>query len=169
MSNGLVNEMFQEKMNLIQNYLMKLGCSQENAEDIVQDTFYKALKYIDGIQADKLLPWLFKVAVNKYYDLRRKNSRHIHLSIHEDIFKENLTDNKLVEDLLLDSEQKEEILEVLNSISDIHKNLLILKYDMNLPYKEIAELLGINENTVKTYLFRAREQFKKVWRDKHEK
>jgi len=45
---------------------------------------------------------------------------------------------------------------------------LFFKYDMGLSYKEIAELLDINENTVKTYLFRAREQFKKLWREKYE-
>lgn len=34
---------------------------------------------------------------------------------------------------------------------------------MNLSYKEIADFLDINENTVKTYLFRARGQFRKKW------
>jgi RNA polymerase sigma-70 factor (ECF subfamily) len=168
MSNELINEMFQKKMNLINKYLIKLGCRQDDAEDIVQDTFYKALKYIEGIQVDSLSSWLFRVAINKYYDLCRKNNRHIHLSIDEEIFKESLTDSKLVEDFILDLERKEEILKILNSISDIHKNLLFFKYDMGLSYKEIAELLGINENTVKTYLFRAREQFKKLWRENYE-
>jgi RNA polymerase sigma factor (sigma-70 family) len=82
-------------------------------------------------------------------------------------FLKSLTDRKLVEDFILDLERKDEILQVLNSISDIHKNLLLFKYDMDLSYKEIGEFLGINENTVKTYLFRAREQFKKLWRDKY--
>lgn len=169
MSNELINEMFEKKMNLIYKYLIKLGCSEANAEDIVQDTFYKALKYIDGIQTEKLSSWLFKVAINKYYDLCRKNNRHIQLSLHEDIFKESLRADRLVEDFILDSEKKEEILKCLNSISEIQKNLLLFKYDMGLSYKEIAEILDINENTVKTYLFRAREQFKKVWRDNFEK
>ena len=169
MSNELINEMFQKKMKFIHKYLIKLGCSQDNAEDIVQDTFYKALKYIDGIQADKLSSWLFRVAINKYYDLCRKNSRNMQLSIDEKIFKESLTDNMLVEDFILNIEKKEEILKILNSISDIHKNLLFFKYEMGLSYKEIAELLDINENTVKTYLFRAREQFKKNWRDNYAK
>ncbi|WP_017415361.1 RNA polymerase sigma factor [Clostridium tunisiense] len=169
MSNELINEMFEKKMNLIYKYLIKLGCSEANAEDIVQDTFYKALKYIDGIQTEKLSSWLFKVAINKYYDLCRKNNRHIQLSLHEDIFKESLREDRLVEDFILDSEKKEEILKCLNSISEIQKNLLLFKYDMGLSYKEIAEILDINENTVKTYLFRAREQFKKVWRDNFEK
>lgn len=90
------------------------------------------------------------------------------MNIDEEIFKESLTDRKLVEDFILDLERKEEILEILNSISDINKNLLFFKYDMGLSYKDIAELLDINENTVKTYLFRAREQFKKLWRNKYE-
>ncbi|MBW6409346.1 RNA polymerase sigma factor [Clostridium weizhouense] len=168
MRNELINDMFKKKMNLIYKYLVKLGCNQDSAEDIVQDTFYKALKYIDGIQTDKVSAWLFKVAINKYYDLCRKNNRHVHLNIDEEIFKESLTDRKLVEDFILDEERKKEILDTLNSISEIHKNLLFFKYDMCLSYKEIAELLEINENTVKTYLFRAREQFKKLWRDKYE-
>lgn len=154
-------------MNLIYKYLLKLGCSEHNAEDIIQDTFYKALKYMDGIQTDRMSAWLFKVAVNKYYDLCRASNRHSQLNIDDEIFKETLTDSRLVEDFILDLEKKEEILAILNSISEVNKNLLFFKYDMGLSYKEISELLDINENTVKTYLFRAREQFKKLWREKY--
>ena len=85
----------------------------------------------------------------KRQDLCRKNNRHIHLNIDEDIFKESLADSNLVEDFILDLEKKEEILQILNSISNINKNLLFFKYDAGLSYKEIAELLDINEKTVK--------------------
>jgi len=165
MNYELIDEIFKDKMNLIHRYLIKLGCSKENADDIVQDTFYKALRYIDGIQSDKLSAWLFKVAINKYYDLCRKNKRHIHVSIDEEILKDGLGTNNIIEDFILDIERKKDILNVLNSLSEVHKNLLLLKYHMDLSYKEIAELLDIKENTVKTYLFRARENFKKVWRE----
>jgi len=43
------------------------------------------------------------------------------------------------------------------------KNLLILKYDIKLTYKEISNLLDISEEKVKTYLYRARNNFKKNW------
>ena len=43
MNYELIDEIFKDKMNLIYRYLIKLGCSKENADDIVQDTFYKAL------------------------------------------------------------------------------------------------------------------------------
>jgi len=102
MNYELIDEIFKDKMNLIYRYLIKLGCNKENADDIVHDTFYKALRYIDGIQSDKLSAWLFKVAINKYYDLCRKNKRHIHVSIDEEILKDGLGTNNLIEDFILE-------------------------------------------------------------------
>jgi len=165
MKHDLVKEIFTDKMSLIYAYLLKIGCNKPDAEDIIQDTFYKALTYLDVIESSKISAWLFKVSINKYYDLCRKNKRHIHINIDDKILKEALSDGTLCEDYLLNLERKQDILLTLNSLNDIYKNLLILKYVMNLSYNEIAEILDINQNTVKTYLFRAREQFKKYWRD----
>lgn len=164
MKNDLISKMFINKMSIIYSYLLKLGCSQEDAEDIIQDTFYKAIKYIDGLDTSQISSWLFKVAVNKYYDLCRKKNRFVHVSIDEEIFKVSPSDSTLCEDYIIDLERKEEVLRVLNTLNDIQKNLLILKYSLNLSYKEIAEILDINESTVKTYLFRAREHFRNKWR-----
>lgn len=161
MKNDLISKIFIDKINIIYCYLIKLGCNQEDAEDIAQDTFYKALKYIDGIDVSQISSWLFRVAINTYYDLCRIRKRHIQVIIDEEIFK---SDNNLCEDYILDLERKEDVLIILNSLNDIQKNLLILKYDMDLSYKDIANVLDISESTVKTYLFRAREQFKNKWR-----
>lgn len=161
MKNDLMSKIFMDKMNIIYCYLIKLGCNQEDAEDITQDTFYKALKYIDGIGVSQISSsWLFKVAINKYYDLYRTQKRHVQVIIDDEIFK---SDNNLCEDYIIDLERKEDVLRILNSLNNIQKNLLILKYNMDLSYKEISNVLDINESTVKTYLFRAREQFKNKW------
>lgn len=161
MKNDLISKIFVDKMNIIYCYLIKLGCNQEDAEDITQDTFYKALKYIDGIDVSQISSsWLFRVAINKYYDLYRTQKRHVQVIIDDEIFK---SDNNLCEDYIIDLERKEDVLRILNSLNNIQKNLLILKYSMDLSYKEISNVLDINESTVKTYLFRAREQFKNKW------
>ncbi|WP_310941690.1 RNA polymerase sigma factor [Clostridium estertheticum] len=86
--------------------------------------------------------------------------RHIQVIIDEEIFK---SDNNLCEDYIIDLERKGDVLKILNSLNNIQKNLLILKYNMDLSYKEISNVLDINESTVKTYLFRARAQFKNKW------
>jgi RNA polymerase sigma factor (sigma-70 family) len=51
----------------------------------------------------------------------------------------------------------------LDKLKDGYKDLIILKYDMELSYKEIALLLGIKESVVKTYLYRARKEFERMW------
>ncbi|MEL4026988.1 sigma factor-like helix-turn-helix DNA-binding protein [Lysinibacillus endophyticus] len=53
-------------------------------------------------------------------------------------------------------------------MQEIYKQLLLLKYELELSYNEIALLLGMKEETVRTYLFRARKEFQKKWRDLHE-
>ncbi|ACD51911.1 hypothetical protein FDB55_03060 [Clostridium botulinum] len=61
------------------------------------------------------------------------------------------------------------ILKVLNELKETYKSLLIFKYEMNLSYKEISLFLGMDENMVKTYLYRARNKFKEEWRLFNEK
>ncbi|MBX4260664.1 RNA polymerase sigma factor [Clostridium estertheticum] len=164
MKNDLINELFINKTDVIYRYLLKIGCNKSDAEDITQETFYKALTYIDGIDTSKISSWLFRVAINKYYDLCRKKNRQVSVSIDEDVLSERLSHDFLCEDYILNLERKQDILLTLNSLNDTYKNLLILKYDMDLSYKEIAGVLDININTVKTYLARGREQFEKYWR-----
>ena len=64
----------------------------------------------------------------------------------------------------LKKEKSNRILSILNNMKEEYKSILILKYDMELSYKEIALLLGTNEDVVKTYMYRARNKFKEEWR-----
>jgi len=56
----------------------------------------------------------------------------------------------------------------LNGLKPVYKNLLVLKYVVGLSYREIAEILGVREQTVKTYIYRARQKFKNNWRSNYE-
>lgn len=57
----------------------------------------------------------------------------------------------------------------LKELSEAFQELLILKYDIELSYKEISILLGMKEEYIKTYLYRARQAFKKKWRERNER
>lgn len=156
------NEMqplLEEKMEQIKRYLIRLGAARNDAEDIVQDAVYKGLLYIDSIDPEKFFAWLFKVALNRYYDLCRKRKR-IQIPIDSVI----VEDAETPEALVLQKENQEEIERVLNELPPFHKQLLIMKYELDLSYQEIAGLLGVKMELVKTYLFRARKQFQKKYR-----
>lgn len=158
MDTGRLYELLQPKLNEIRKYLIRLGASPTDAEDLVQEAVYKAFLYIDSIEDDKFSAWLYKVAINQYYDLcRRKKWITIPIDTME------IPDSELPEDSLLIQEKKEEVEVVLNQLIPLHKQLLIMKYEMELPYKEIAKLLGMRMEHVKAALYQARQQFKKKY------
>lgn len=58
---------YRENAFVIMKFLLKLGCVYEVAEDIVQDTFVKAITYIDSFKGESsLTTWLCQIARNTY-------------------------------------------------------------------------------------------------------
>lgn len=150
-----------EETVIIYKYLIKMGASKEDAEDIIQDTICKGIENIDALEEGKVSAWLFKVAINGYYNLYNKKKR-TNINLDEGILSELYSD-KSVEGDILSTEFKEKVQKVLDSLKESYRSLLILKYFLELSYKEIGDLLDLNESTVKTYLYRARNKFREVW------
>ncbi|HHY22095.1 MAG TPA: RNA polymerase sigma factor [Bacilli bacterium] len=161
----VLQKLYQTYMKQIYFYLQKVGCKKADAEDIVQDTFAKAIEYFDAIDVSKFRSWLFRVALNQYYDLCRKEKRHPIMSIDEHEFLQRLQTDEFPELLLLSKEKGEAIANVLSQLKTTEQHLLFMKYELDYSYKVISELLQLNENTVKTYLFRARNKFKTKWEE----
>lgn len=72
------NNALNTELNIVYRYLRKLGISQADAEDAVQETAYKYLLYYDSIKASKIRSWLIRVALHFYYD-HAENNRDISL------------------------------------------------------------------------------------------
>lgn len=77
MAKQLMNEFLQKAGAMLYRYLRKRGLTHEDAEDIVQDTCYKFLLYKDGIRSDIVMSWLYRVATNQFYDLKRKEKKSV--------------------------------------------------------------------------------------------
>lgn len=159
----LLLDLYKRQSKIIFGYLIRNGCTKEEAEDIIQDSFVKAIQYMDGVSKDKLSSWLFTVAINEFRNRIKKQKRQYLLSINEGEFFNNLSRSEDFTEDLLSKEQCNEVKRCLNKLKDGNKNLLILKYEMELSYKDIGSLLGIKETVVKTYLYRARKEFEKEW------
>ncbi len=159
MENETLEQLLLEEVKVIFKYLLKMGASKEDAEDIVQETLYKALKNIDAIHHDKVRAWLFKVAINSYYNLYSKKKRsikYIDALPNMELFTES------AEDEMVSKECNNEIYKALDLLKPSYKNLLVLKYFIDLPYKDIADILEISESNLKIYLYRARNKLKKI-------
>lgn len=136
--------------------LMAKGARKEDAEDIIQNTFYKVYTLLDDLTDRNIRPWFFRVALNEFIDLkRRREQQNIYLS--EDIYSK-LQQTELEFDAILN---KDEIFYLLKDIKKEYKEIFFLKYYYDFTYEEISILLNIKVNSVKQKLFRARKFIQK--------
>lgn len=168
MDSHLLLDIYKKQAKMIYYYLKKNGCSHEDAEDIVQESYTKFIAYSSGVPSDKALSYIFTISMNEHKKLLRKRGEEQSISIDDDNFRNNFANDQDTELSVLMIEMNHEIAFVLDSIQEIFKQLLLLKYELELSYKEIALLLGMKEEMVRTYLFRARKEFQKKWRELHE-
>ena len=168
MNSKFLEELYKKQAKMIYYYLRKNGASHEDAEDIVQQSYMNYMSYSSGIDADKALSYIFTIALNEFRkNLRKKGLVQI-ISIDHDYFWKNFINEEDPETTLLSIEKTNEIVVVLAEMKEIFRTLLILKYDLDLSYKEISLLLGMKVETVRTYLYCARIEFRELWRDLYE-
>lgn len=162
-----------KKENILASYLINLGeevfnlllvkgAKKEDAEDIIQNTFYKVYTLLDDLTESNIRPWFFRVALNEYIDLKRKKERQ-NIYLTEEIHsKLQHTDREF--DAILN---KDEIFHLLKDVKKEYKEVFFLKYYYDFSYEEIAVILDIKVSSVKQKLFRARKSIHSKIGGKH--
>lgn len=128
------------------------GATKEDAEDIIQNTFYKIYTLLDTLNDTTIRPWFFRVALNEYIDFKRKKEhQNIHFSkeIHTKLRHSNDDFDVIF--------NKDEIFFLLKDVKKEYTEIFLLKYYYDFSYDEIAQLLGIQSDSVKQKLYRARK------------
>lgn len=164
-----IEDLYRQKFQVIFKHLISIGCSKEDAEDIVQNTFYKAIENMVHLEVKNLSAWLFKVSMHQFYDICRRKQRFPKVNIDDQAFITFFIQEETGEDALLLKEFHGDIQHILDGLKPSHKNLLLLKYDLGLSYEEIGAMIDMKVETVRTTLYRARNEFKKKWSEKNEK
>ncbi|MDM5357047.1 RNA polymerase sigma factor [Peribacillus sp. RS7] len=156
------NNELNSELNIVYRYLRKLGISQADAEDVVQETAYKYLLYYDTIQTSRIRSWLIRVSLNFHYDQCRKQRRY-DLNLNEGLLETDM--NELPEVIFLEKERIREVGYALSKLKPHFQELLLLKYQSGLSYEEISKLLEKPISSIKTNLFRARKQLAKIYKE----
>lgn len=138
----------------VYSYTVRLMGQREDAEDIVQDVFVKVWKNADRFKPGaRFTTWMFAIARNTITDyLRKKKS--IAFSTFDgegDSFEDRLASQlpTAEEDALLD-EDKELVVRALQLLKPADRDVLMLKYEEDMTYEDIAEMLRIPLNTAKS-------------------
>src|SRR5699024_888759 len=168
MNSQFLLEIYNKQAKMIYFYLRKNGCSHEDAEDIVQESYMKYIVYSSGVSSDKALSYIFTIAMNEFKKMLKKKGREQVITIDNHQFWNNFANDEDTETSVLTTEMNREIALILEHMKEVYRQLLVLKYELELSYKEISLLLGMKIETVRTYLFGARKEFQKKWRGLHE-
>lgn len=138
------------------------------AQDVVQETFIKAYQKMETIQdKEKIGAWLSSIATRTAIDFVRKERKtNERLSNYTELENTNVKMNQNVEEEVELNFLQEQINEYINSLSSDQKHVFMLKIKAGLKEREIAEMLKLNQNTVKTKLYRVRKQLKAMLLEK---
>lgn len=150
--------------------------NSEDAEDATQETFIdvlRGLKRYDVEGAARFETWLYRVTVNRCKTrLRRKRLPSADWEEMQERLERLPTDHELMardadaqvdgnpEHLALRQEERQRLWAAVNRLSEIHREVILLRYGQQLSYEEIAETLDISIGTVKSRLFNAHKKLK---------
>ena len=136
-----------------------------DASDLAQDAFIRVYRSINNFRGDSsFLTWLYRVVTNVCKDELRRRAKEKTVSIDEIVEKGKSPpaemQNKPLEEAVLSREWQEEVQQILNTLSDDHRTVVVMKDIQGYSYEEIAGYLECSLGTVKSRLNRARHILK---------
>ena len=138
------------------NFILRLSGDTMVAEDITQNVFLKLYENFGQLRDKESANfWIFRSARNEYYNYYNKNKRNVELS--EPLISTE-KDKFELESYIELKEIKSIVLSELNKMAYDQKEVYLLKEYGGLTYKEIAETLEIDENLVKSRLYKVRQK-----------
>lgn len=160
-------ELVKKYLKPIYNFLYRMAGDRQTAEDLAQDTFFKAWKNLRRFDQDRnFKTWLFTVAKNTAFDFFKKKKGLPFSTFTDDEGKnwlENMAgENILPDEILAREDITKELEEKLKEIPEYYRIILLLRYKEDFSLREITEILGEPYNTVKSRHQRALARLKKA-------
>ncbi len=168
----IFNKEFLPQMDALYNFAFHLTLDEDDANDLVQETFLKAYRFIDSYQqGTNAKAWLFKILKNGFINEYRKKTKQPAKVDYDDIVSFHDTDDDgHVEylDLRTDLFQGmlgDEVTRALNQLPVDFKTIILLCDIEEFSYEEIAKIIDIPIGTVRSRLHRARNILKEKLRE----
>jgi RNA polymerase sigma-70 factor (ECF subfamily) len=165
------NELMIKHQKRIFNIMFRFCGNYEDAKDLTQDVFIKMFKSLKTLKDDnKFKSWIITVAANTYKNryayLKRRGKGRLDyidcpLQTKDGEIKNELKDSNPGSDELLHKDKIQQVVQSkINLLKDGYKEAIILRDMDGRSYEDIAGILNISIGTVKSRIFRAREELK---------
>ena len=141
----------------IYKYLITITKEVHIAEEIAQETFFKAMKNIDKYDSNKkMFTWLCEIAKNTYFSEYKRNKKYQEL----DKLELQIDNEQDIIDKILDNENNIKILKILHDLEDPYKEIFSLRVYCELSFKQIGEIFGKTESWARVTYYRSKLKIK---------
>lgn len=153
-----MEKIYKEYFAIVNKYLFCLTHNNDVAEELTQETFYKAVKKINTYREEcKMSVWLCQIAKNVWYDSLRKNKKQVNIDDSE-LF--NIEDmNKLEESIVL-KEAKLSLYKKMQELDEKTREVIYLRITGELTFKEIGEILNKTETWARVTFYRGKNKLR---------
>lgn len=147
-------------LNAAYNLARWLTCNDQDAEDVVQEAYMRALRSFGGFRRANVRPWLLKVVRNTCYTrLQVSPSEQPTTRFDEELF---VPDAQNPEEALARSDSDKLLRQALETLPTGSRELLVLRELQGMTYKEISEVTGMPCGRVMSRLSRARSRLRQT-------
>ncbi|MEW6653609.1 MAG: sigma-70 family RNA polymerase sigma factor [Bacteroidota bacterium] len=151
-------------MNAVYNFALRMTGDEDDANDLVQETYLKAFRFFDKFEkGTNCKAWLFRILKNSYINDYRKAVKEPNKVDYEDVqnFYENVKSDEInskhYEQDAFSNLLDDEITKVLSALPEDFRTAIILSDIEGFTYEEIADFVDIPVGTVRSRLHRARK------------
>ena len=165
--NEIFNGEFMPHIKSMYNFGYRLTLDEDDAKDLVQDTYLKAYRFIESFQkGTNAKAWLFRILKNSFINDYRKKSKEPSKVDYQEVetyYNSDEVDRQITPDLRVESLKDmigDEISNALNALDVDFRTVIILCDLEGFKYEEMAKILDIPIGTVRSRLHRARNLLK---------
>jgi len=158
---------FLPQIDSMYNFAYRLTYDEDDAKDLVQETYLKAFRFIDSFQrGTNAKAWLFRILKNSFINDFRKKSKQPSKVDYQEVetyYNSEGVDESITTDLRVEAVQDmigDEVSNALNSLAVDFRTVIILCDLEGFTYEEMAKILDIPIGTVRSRLHRARNLLK---------
>ncbi|MFC1576204.1 RNA polymerase sigma factor [Candidatus Omnitrophota bacterium] len=150
-------EIYKGTSGFVYNVALRVARSTTSADDITQDVFMKVYKNLSKFNyRSSLKTWIYRITVNTAINYQKAEAKHTDRRADYDTVIQSAHAEERVRDNVTKGDEKERLSLFLETLTPEQRACIVLKEIEGLKYREIADALKINVNTVRSRLKRAR-------------
>ena len=155
-----IEQIYEEYFETVYKYLFCLTHNGDIAEELTQETFYRAVKSINSYKGEcKISVWLCQIAKNLWYDECKKNKKIAEVS---EEYIDNIESNETAEENVISNDEKMKLYQKMQKLDEKTREVIYLRITGELSFKEIGIIMNQTENWARVTFYRGKNKLKEV-------